>query len=452
MPDETNLHRTLNVSHPYGRYRNRMLRKVVGGPKAIGPNDVDLGTEKKVVMPLSRPEESVKRIEQVGKSYELLKVKYAKLAERIEKGVSANFESEEEEEKKEGASAGSDDQEDEKEDGKTEDYEKKRKSKTKAQIEKEALEGNLYGALEMYDKTYEATDKMITTAYRKMALKYHPDKLGDKLTDRDKEVWLKIQEAYDTLMDPAKRRKYDSSLPFDEKIPEEGSFTPETFYEVFTKCFTLNQRWSTSKNPPNFGNEHMPLANVKKFYKFWDDFKTWREFSQYDEYDTLEAQDRYERRYMEAENKRGRAKYNKKERNRIIRLVEMAYNNDPRIQKELKEIEEEKLRKKEEHKQRKIAASKAKTDMKQNKIDAAAAIEKAKQEEAVVAAAAKKAFDIAYKNSIKELIRLCTETLRGSNYDRFWVEANLRKIFKTREVNDTFIVKISEIEAREDID
>lgn len=44
----------------------------------------------------------------------------------------------------------------------------------------------------MHDKTYEATEKEITKAYRKMALKYHPDKLGDKLTDRDKEVWLKI--------------------------------------------------------------------------------------------------------------------------------------------------------------------------------------------------------------------------------------------------------------------
>jgi len=44
----------------------------------------------------------------------------------------------------------------------------------------------------MYDKTYDANDKEITKAYRKMALKYHPDKLGDKLTDRDKEVWLKI--------------------------------------------------------------------------------------------------------------------------------------------------------------------------------------------------------------------------------------------------------------------
>jgi len=51
----------------------------------------------------------------------------------------------------------------------------------------------LYGALEMTEKTYDATDKEITKAYRKMALKYHPDKLADKITERDKEVWLVIQ-------------------------------------------------------------------------------------------------------------------------------------------------------------------------------------------------------------------------------------------------------------------
>jgi len=33
-------------------------------------------------------------------------------------------------------------------------------------------------------------------------------------------------------MDPAKRRKYDSSLPFDEKIPEEGDWAnEEEFYD-----------------------------------------------------------------------------------------------------------------------------------------------------------------------------------------------------------------------------
>ena len=36
------------------------------------------------------------------------------------------------------------------------EFEKKRKKKTKAQIEKEAMEGDLYGLLGLEDKTYEA--------------------------------------------------------------------------------------------------------------------------------------------------------------------------------------------------------------------------------------------------------------------------------------------------------
>ena len=81
-------------------------------------------------MPSARPEESVKRIEQAGRPYEALKLKYSKLAERIALGESANFESDEseEEEKKEGASGGSDEaDEDEKDDGRREEFEKKRK-------------------------------------------------------------------------------------------------------------------------------------------------------------------------------------------------------------------------------------------------------------------------------------------------------------------------------------
>jgi hypothetical protein len=34
---------------------------------------------------------------------------------------------------------------------------------------------------------------------------------------------------------------------------------------------------------------------------------------------------------MEQENKKERSKYEKKERKRLIKLTEMAYNNDPRI-------------------------------------------------------------------------------------------------------------------------
>jgi len=32
-------------------------------------------------------------------------------------------------------------------------------------------------------------------------------------------MWLKIQDAYETLSDPIKRKRYDSTLPFNEEIP-----------------------------------------------------------------------------------------------------------------------------------------------------------------------------------------------------------------------------------------
>lgn len=98
----------------------------------------------------------------------------------------------------------------------------------------------MYGLLELGEKKFEAGENDINRAYKKVALRCHPDKLGDKYDEKAKSLWLKIQEAYDTLSNPEKRRKYDSSLPFDEDIPKEGDFDDKSFYDVFSKCFNLN--------------------------------------------------------------------------------------------------------------------------------------------------------------------------------------------------------------------
>lgn len=65
VPDETNLHRTLNLAWPYGRYsrHRRAVAARAKGLKALTSSDEALSDEKLVEMGWARPEGSLKRIE-----------------------------------------------------------------------------------------------------------------------------------------------------------------------------------------------------------------------------------------------------------------------------------------------------------------------------------------------------------------------------------------------------
>jgi DnaJ-class molecular chaperone len=66
---------------------------------------------------------------------------------------------------------------------------------------------NHYQILEI-DKT--ATIQEIKTSYRKLSLKYHPDKSEEKDKIENEKKFKEITEAYSVLSDPDKRNKYDN--------------------------------------------------------------------------------------------------------------------------------------------------------------------------------------------------------------------------------------------------
>ncbi len=91
-------------------------------------------------------------------------------------------------------------------------------------------ETNYYKVLGVDKK---ATDEVIKKAYRKLAMKYHPDHTkGDKAGE---EKFKKISEAYAVLSDKDKRKEYDTfgSEGFHQRFSQEDIFRGFDFGDIF---------------------------------------------------------------------------------------------------------------------------------------------------------------------------------------------------------------------------
>ena len=85
-----------------------------------------------------------------------------------------------------------------------------------------------------------ATDDEIKSAFRKLARKYHPDVAKDKKTAEEK--FKQINEAYEVLSDPEKRKKYDQ-LGADWNQP--GGFQPPPGWGGQQQPGGAFQQWSS---------------------------------------------------------------------------------------------------------------------------------------------------------------------------------------------------------------
>ena len=80
----------------------------------------------------------------------------------------------------------------------------------------------------------DATADEIKKVYRKLAMKYHPDKAkGDKKQAEDK--FKQISEAYAVLSNPEKKKDYDEfgSQAFKDKFSQEDIFRGFDFGDIF---------------------------------------------------------------------------------------------------------------------------------------------------------------------------------------------------------------------------
>ncbi len=93
----------------------------------------------------------------------------------------------------------------------------------------------------------DATADEVKRAYRKLARKYHPDRnQGDKDSE---EQFKEVQEAYDTLSDPEKRKQYDAGGMFSGFGPQGfggGGFTSD-LGDIFSTVF--GRRGGTRQAP-----------------------------------------------------------------------------------------------------------------------------------------------------------------------------------------------------------
>lgn len=217
----------------------------------------------------------------------------------------------------------------------------------------------------------DATADDLKKSYRKLALKWHPDKNLDQVEEATQQFRL-VQQAYDVLSDPQERAWYDKHREAilrggqgrggdyeDDCLDVYAYFNTacysgygddeKGFYAVYRNVFkTLAEQdyeFMDDKDSdwemPGFGNSQSDYDEVVGlFYGFWESFCTSRSYVWVEKYDTREAPNRRVRRLMEADNKKLRDAA-KKERNEEIRaLVAFVRKRDKRVQARKKKLEE----------------------------------------------------------------------------------------------------------------
>jgi DnaJ family protein A protein 5 len=233
-----------------------------------------------------------------------------------------------------------------------------------------------------------ATDEELNKAYKKGALKWHPDRnmhQQDIATVKFKE----LRNAFETLSDPNERAWYDghreqilrggdgtgagnaedldinlyefmSSSCYDGMGDDEQGFYG-VYGEVFDQLAAEERQTPTDDDDdevaPHFGRSTSAWVEVDLFYSFWSNFVTRRKFGHVDKYNLLQMPDRAHRRAAEKENQKLRTLAKKAANEHVRQLVEYVKRRDPRFKQRQVELAAKKAEREEQKAEEKAALS-----------------------------------------------------------------------------------------------
>ncbi|EDV20801.1 uncharacterized protein TRIADDRAFT_5788, partial [Trichoplax adhaerens] len=177
-----------------------------------------------------------------------------------------------------------------------------------------------------------ATTQELKKAYRKLALKYHPDKNINQAEEYT-QLFTEILRAYEVLSDPHERAWYYvlSLIPFlvlhvigEDYVHDSLNLMQffkssayngygddeKGFYAVFQYVFETIAKEEepykeSEESAPSFGFSNSDYDEVVRvFYAYWQSYSSAFSFVWLEEYDTRQAPNRRTQRLMEKENKK----------------------------------------------------------------------------------------------------------------------------------------------------